>query len=353
MRDGTSLAACAATAVALAFSVAGTASAQQLTPEFASSYSIADLGAPAGVPLNLGGLAFKPGDPNTLYIGGAANSMLSKMYAVPVTRDPAGHIVSFGAGVEFCAVNGVGGGIDGGVEFGPGGVLFYVTYPDNTLGQVKPGSVAPDRITALGPVGVASSTGALRFVPAGFPGAGRLKIASYSQGFWYDTTIVAQGDGTYLPNTVSTGISIGGGPEGIVYIHAGSPHFSTDSVLVSEYGSGQISTYQIDANGDPIPLTRRTMLTGLGGAEGAVQDPVSGDYLFSTFGGGNHVIAIRGFAATVCEGDLDGSGSVDAADLAVLLGSWGASCGSPADLDGSCTVDAADLAVLLGSWGPC
>ncbi len=48
--------------------------------------------------------------------------------------------------------------------------------------------------------------------------------------------------------------------------------------------------------------------------------------------------------------DLDGNGTVDAADLAILLGQWGGKGGS-ADLDGNGTVDAADLAILLGAWG--
>lgn len=54
-------------------------------------------------------------------------------------------------------------------------------------------------------------------------------------------------------------------------------------------------------------------------------------------------------------GDIDGDGSVGPADLAILLGSWGAcpdcESGCPADLDGDCTVGAADLAMLLGAWG--
>ncbi|MBL9119529.1 MAG: right-handed parallel beta-helix repeat-containing protein [Phycisphaerae bacterium] len=48
--------------------------------------------------------------------------------------------------------------------------------------------------------------------------------------------------------------------------------------------------------------------------------------------------------------DLDGSGHVDAADLAMLLGAWN-SVGSEFDLNGDCLVDASDLAVLLGAWG--
>jgi hypothetical protein len=48
-------------------------------------------------------------------------------------------------------------------------------------------------------------------------------------------------------------------------------------------------------------------------------------------------------------GDLDGDGSVGAADLAILLGAWGGS-GGPADLNADGTVDALDIAILLGAW---
>jgi hypothetical protein len=54
-------------------------------------------------------------------------------------------------------------------------------------------------------------------------------------------------------------------------------------------------------------------------------------------------------------------GVVDAADLAYLLGAWGANDDSAADIVTSATfqppedgvIDAADLAFLLGAWGPC
>ncbi|MBL9148656.1 MAG: hypothetical protein JNM94_08185 [Phycisphaerae bacterium] len=46
--------------------------------------------------------------------------------------------------------------------------------------------------------------------------------------------------------------------------------------------------------------------------------------------------------------DLDGNGSVNGADLAILLGAWGE--GGAADLDGSGSVDGADLGLLLGAW---
>jgi hypothetical protein len=48
------------------------------------------------------------------------------------------------------------------------------------------------------------------------------------------------------------------------------------------------------------------------------------------------------------QADLNGDGTVDAADLAILLGNWGQP--GVADLDGSGAVDANDLATLLGEW---
>ena len=47
--------------------------------------------------------------------------------------------------------------------------------------------------------------------------------------------------------------------------------------------------------------------------------------------------------------DLDGDGTVNGADLAILLGAWGTP--GPGDLDGNGTVNGADLAILLGAWG--
>jgi hypothetical protein len=65
----------------------------------------------------------------------------------------------------------------------------------------------------------------------------------------------------------------------------------------------------------------------------------------------NFVAAIELAVPAKCPADLDESGVVDAADLAILLGQWGAS--GSADLDASGAVDAADLALLLGAWGGC
>ena len=111
--------------------------------------------------------------------------------------------------------------------------------------------------------------------------------------------MVADGAGTYdLANVRrDPGLEAVGGPEGFVYVPSGSPQFTGPSLLVSEYGVDEIAAYQVDGNGDPVVATRREFITGLDGAEGALLDPVTGDYLFSTFGGGSRVIVVRGFRA--------------------------------------------------------
>jgi len=52
--------------------------------------------------------------------------------------------------------------------------------------------------------------------------------------------------------------------------------------------------------------------------------------------------------ANTTPGDLDGNGSVNGADLAILLNNWGAS--GAADIDGNGSTDGADLAILLNNW---
>jgi hypothetical protein len=282
-------------AAMLAVALAPAAHAQTVEPPFAGSYSFADIGSPPGVPASLGGLTLKAGTTDRLLIGGSANSAAGALYEIGLTRDGAGHITGFSGTatrVIDAAYN------DGGVTYGPGGVLFLARWPANQLGQTRPGSAITDKVIDLGPLAVASSLASLQFVPAGQPGASSLKLASYSGGQWYDAAVTPDGSGTYnvggvtaMPNS-----TLSGGPEGFVYVTPGSPQFGAPSLLVSEYGAGNVGAYQVDANGDPVIATRRTFISGLTGAEGAFLDPLTGDFLFSTFGGGSRVIVVRGFA---------------------------------------------------------
>ena len=66
---------------------------------------------------------------------------------------------------------------------------------------------------------------------------------------------------------------------------------------------------------------------------------------------GSQYFVVSNSAAPTCPADIDMNGSVDAADLAGLLGTWGSS--GMGDIDNDGDVDAADLSTLLGAWGAC
>ena len=145
-------------------------------PAYAGSYSLQVLGSVPGLPAPYGGLTFL--DANTLLIGGAANTPSGRLYTIDMTRDAGGHITGFvGTAVVYGSV---GENNDGGVTFGPGGVLFTTRYSQNELGQTKPGSTDEDKVTLLTPLGIATSVGGAEFVPAGLPGAGQFKVVSYN-----------------------------------------------------------------------------------------------------------------------------------------------------------------------------
>ena len=273
---------------------ASPAPAQVLAPPFDDAYRLLDLGAPPDVPANLGGLTLKQGTTDRLLIGGFANAAGGALYEIGVIRDSEGHITGFeGTAARFADAD----NIDGGVAYGPGGTLFLSRYPLTQLGQTRPGSATTDKIIDLRQHGVSESLGALAFVPAGFPGAGSLKLASYIGGQWYDAEVVPDGIGTFdLAGVTPIDGAVLSGPEGIAYVNPGSAEFAAPSVLVSEYSSNRVSVFEVDAAGDPIVATRRDFVTGLTGAEGAFVDPVTGDFLFSTYGGGNRVVVVRGFA---------------------------------------------------------
>jgi hypothetical protein len=60
-------------------------------------------------------------------------------------------------------------------------------------------------------------------------------------------------------------------------------------------------------------------------------------------------------SCTPCPGDVTNGGTVDAADLSILLAAWGTNGQGEfdTDLDGNGLVDGGDLALVLGGWGAC
>ncbi|MFN0196725.1 MAG: PEP-CTERM sorting domain-containing protein [Planctomycetaceae bacterium] len=272
-----------------------------LGPDFVTDYTAVSLGIVPDLPFPYGGLTFI--DSNTILIGGAANGPAGNLYTIDVVRDLDGHITGFdGAATAF---GDVGEYNDGGVVFGPGGVLFTAQWNIHQLGQTKPGSLDEDKVIDLTPIFPGDiSISALNFVPFGFSGAGEMKLVTYPGGSWYTADFAPDGSGTFKIlgvthedlDSVEGGIqNLPGGPEGFVYIAAGNDGFLVNSMLVAEYAAGKIAAYEVDLHGNPILTTRREFITDLFHAEGAAVDPVTGDFLFSTFGGGDQVVVVSGF----------------------------------------------------------
>lgn len=125
------------------------------------------------------------------------------------------------------------------------------------------------------------------------------------------------------------------------------PLGGTANFSVTAGGAGRLS-YQWRHDGVPLRGEVGTSLTILSvtEADGGLYDVV----VTNDCGSVASAAATLTVKAPACPADLNGSGQVDAADLAILLGAWG---GSGADLDGNGSVGGPDLAILLGAWGAC
>ena len=265
-----------------------------LSSPYSSNYTLIDLGGVANVPANYGGIAFL--NSNTLLLGGAANGSGGVIDEVAVTRDINGNITGFGSPTQLSTAP----YIDGGLAFGPGGDLFFTGYNTNTIGEIRPSGSSPawtEHLSTDGS-GVTSSVGTLGFIPAGFNGAGNFVVGSYSGGSFYVCPLTVNGAvaGTYTVGTCTTNGTNTGGPEGIIYVPLGSTDFTGQNVLISNYTFGGVQVYGIDSNGLPTGAATN-FITGLTGVEGAVLDPVTNDFLFSTYGGGNQIYEVQGFSA--------------------------------------------------------
>ncbi|MBX3382262.1 MAG: hypothetical protein KF864_02015 [Phycisphaeraceae bacterium] len=267
---------------------------QTIAPEFASDYSFTDLGSASNVPASYGGLFIRPSEPNTLYLAGSANTGNGALYAVPLSRDVDGRITGFaGPGTRVAdAPNN-----DGGIVLDPGGLVSFARYPTNAYGQIDLATGLVVNNIDLTAFGVAASSSSVNFIPANYPGAGGMRIASWSGGQYYeiDYSVGAGGIISIHGATQVVGSTLPGGPEGFAYVPLGSAQFANPSMIVSEYSAGSVAVYEMDSNGNPIIASRRLFMSGLTGAEGAAIDPVTGAFLFSTFGGGNRVVVVDGF----------------------------------------------------------
>lgn len=274
-------------ALAAAVVLSSAVSAQIILPPgfFVSSVTSA---VTLGVPGPLGGIEFSASG-STLYVSGNANGGSGAVYALPVIRQPVTNlIIGFGPAVLFGSAP----FIDGGLQIGPSGTMFFTTFPTNSLGQIVGGT------TTSFPLPSPGSTGGMTFVPAGLPNAGDLIISSYGSPGFYTVGLTPNGVGIYAPTSSTLFATVPSGNEGIRFVPSGP---NQGDIIFVNYSLGNVSIMDINpATGQPVGgasnPTIATFASGIGGAEGFAFDPLTNEFFVSTYGA-NTLLQIGGFPA--------------------------------------------------------
>jgi hypothetical protein len=272
-----------------------------LAPAFAGLYTVHDLGPVPGVPNPLGGTVIKSTDQNTLLVAGGSESASGAIYAIGVERDPCGQISGFvGTATQVAATPYV----DANLTYVGDDLLLYTEWPQNHLSQLAGAAAAPDRRTDLATVGLAatdSGPGGLGRVPPGLASAGELRLVTWPGGRWAHVATTPDGNLIEIAN-VTEQLALPNEPGGFAYVPAGSPGFANQSVIVAEWRFDstldRVAVYEVDQMGDPIVGTRQEFFSKFPRPWGAYFEPVTGDYLFLSWGTGmDRVYVVRGFVA--------------------------------------------------------
>jgi hypothetical protein len=163
-------------------------------------------------------------------------------------------------------------------------------------------------------------------------------VASNFAWFIYSPEGITQSDATSGWSWRSTNFPTPGftkytGLNGLYVVQAGDDQFDIYNNAFTILGTG-VNNPPVDTDGDGVPDATDNCPS--------VANPDQADSDEDGIG--------DACDAPECPADLNDSGTVDAADLAILLGAWNT---AGADLNASGSTDAADLAILLGSWGAC
>jgi hypothetical protein len=148
-----------------------------------------------------------------------------------------------------------------------------------------------------------------------------------------------------IDNTATPGTSAGGG----IYV-AGT--ISLIDCVVSGNAASFSGGGIYVPSGSVVNLTR-TRVCG-NSAPQVAQIGQTGSGIVNDLGGACVMTTCANCPTTPCPADLDNDRIVGAADLSIVLASWGV-CGQacPADIDGNGMVGAVDLSAVLAAWGAC
>lgn len=164
----------------------------------------------------------------------------------------------------------------------------------------------------------------------------------------------------YLGSSTGTALNPGVGCNGCHGHDYGGSIGANGAGLRKHHASAGVNVCANCHTSDPIPLGENVKPTYYGTTDTKCDDPCNSAPGFKenwsvgdTIGLDNDGDLLYDGADPDCqpcpEADLTGDCFIDAADVAVLLGSWGGT--GAADLDGDGIVGAADLSIVLGGWG--
>jgi hypothetical protein len=271
-------------------------------PDFINNYTAYALGQVPGVPSPLGGVLLKHDDPNTLLVAGGSEEPTGAIYAIQVRRDSCNHIVEFvGTATKYADAPNV----DANLVYGPQNLIVYTEWPQYTLSQLLPNATSPSSRTDLRPLGIPTTNdqgpGGIGFVPPGNPAAGQMRIVTWPAGHWFHVGVTLEPSGLYQIDSLTEFTQLTRNPGGFAYVPAGSPGFTNQSLIVAEWSQAdpsldRVAVYEVDNSGDPVPSTRREFLSKFPRPWGAYFEPLTGDYLFLTWGAGDdRVYIVQGF----------------------------------------------------------
>lgn len=122
-------------------------------------------------------------------------------------------------------------------------------------------------------------------------------------------------------------------------------------VFYSCFTGSDANFLQQVANAADVPVSGYSRTVTAGSASTIFGWVISDAYLNTDGRGRKNRREPQGCKSGACQGDLNGDGFVDGADLGIMLRLWGrAGC---ADLNDDSTTDGADIGLLFAAWGPC
>jgi hypothetical protein len=273
----------------------------QLAAPFDTLYRVYDLGQVPGVPDPLGGTVISSADPNVLLVAGASESSEGAIYSIGVHRDTCGHITAFTGTSTMVAATPY---VDANLVYTSPDLLLYTQWPEYSMSQLRTGSTAPDRSTDFSTVGMTTAgdqgPGGLGLVPPNLAAANQMRVVTWPGGRWFHVANTPDGNLLSITDTTQT-VTVPNEPGGFAYVPAGSPGFTNQSLIVAEWRAGdpdadRVAVYEVDGQGDPTVNTRREFFSKFPRPWGAYFEPVTGDYLFLSWGtGADRVYIVQGF----------------------------------------------------------